>query len=311
MILTVTMNPSIDTRYEVDHLVIDDVNRVTPAKTAGGKGLNVSRVLVQLGDDVMATGLLGGHAGAYLSELMDADKIPHRCAPIAGEARTCIALLHDGNQTELLESGPEISPEELDAFLSNYANLVAQADCVTISGSLPKGVPASTYAAMVKTAVEAGKPVLLDTSGVALDEALAADVKPTLVKPNLTEINGLLGTSFTTDQASELGDAVAADPRFQGVAWVVVTMGAAGAVAFHGDKRYRVVTPAIEAVNATGSGDSTVAGFAHAIAAGMDDADVLRYGNACGKLNAMDPQTGHLAIEHWDEVFDGIEVAEV
>ena len=72
-----------------------------------------------------------------------------------------------------------------------------------------------------------------------------------------------------------------------------------------------MVTPAIEAVNATGSGDSTVAGFAHAIAAGMDDADVLRYGNACGKLNAMDPQTGHLAIEHWDEVFDGIEVAEV
>ena len=75
------------------------------------------------------------------------DKIPHRFTPIAGEARTCIALLHDGNQTELLESGPEISPEELDAFLSNYANLVAQADCVTISGSLPKGVPASTYAA--------------------------------------------------------------------------------------------------------------------------------------------------------------------
>ena len=73
MILTVTMNPSIDTRYEVEHLVIDDVNRVTPQKTAGGKGLNVSRVLVQLGDDVLATGLLGGHAGAYLGELMDAD----------------------------------------------------------------------------------------------------------------------------------------------------------------------------------------------------------------------------------------------
>ena len=67
MILTVTMNPSIDTRYQLDKLIIDDVNRVTPEKTAGGKGLNVSRVLLQLGDDVLATGLLGGHMGAYMA----------------------------------------------------------------------------------------------------------------------------------------------------------------------------------------------------------------------------------------------------
>ena len=74
MILTVTMNPSIDTRYQLDKLVIDDVNRVTPEKTAGGKGLNVSRVLLQLGDDVLATGLLGGHMGAYMAELMEAHR---------------------------------------------------------------------------------------------------------------------------------------------------------------------------------------------------------------------------------------------
>ena len=311
MILTVTMNPSIDTRYEVEHLVVDDVNRVTPQKTAGGKGLNVSRVLVQLGDDVVATGLLGGHAGAYLGELMDADGIPHRFTPIAGESRTCIALLHDGNQTELLESGPTVSAEELEAFLANFAELVQQADCVTISGSLPKGVPAECYAGMVETAVRAGKPVLLDTSGAALDAALAAGVKPTLVKPNLTEINALLGTAFTTDEAAALGDAVAADPRFQGVAWVVVTMGAAGSVAFHDGHRYRVTTPPIQAVNATGSGDSTVAGFAHAIAAGMDDVAVLACGNTCGKLNAMDPQTGHLVMDKWDEVYASVEVTEV
>ena len=69
MILTVTMNPSIDTRYQLDKLIIDDVNRVTPEKTAGGKGLNVSRVLLQLGDDVLATGLLGGHMGAIWPSL--------------------------------------------------------------------------------------------------------------------------------------------------------------------------------------------------------------------------------------------------
>lgn len=308
MILTVTMNPSIDTRYEVEHLVIDDVNRVTPQKTAGGKGLNVSRVLVQLGDDVVATGLLGGHSGAYLGDLMDADGISHRFTPIAGESRTCIALLHDGNQTELLESGPVVSDEELGAFLANYADLVRQADCVTISGSLPKGVPVDCYAGMVKTAVDAGKPVLLDTSGAALDAALAAPVKPTLVKPNLTEINGLLGTSFTPDDLPSLQQALEADERFAGISWVVVTMGAAGAVAFHEGARYRVVAPRIECVNATGSGDSTIAGFAHAIAAGASDEEVLRCGNACGTLNAMDPQTGHLVMDAWDEIYNAIEV---
>ena len=311
MILTVTMNPSIDTRYSVDHLVIDDVNRVTPAKTAGGKGLNVSRVLVQLGDDVVATGLLGGHSGAYLGELMDADGITHRFTPIAGESRTCIALLHDGNQTEFLESGPTVSAEELEAFVGNYADLVSEASCVTLSGSLPKGVPADTYARLVAIAAEAGIPVLLDTSGAALDAALEADVKPTLVKPNLTEINGLLGTSFTSDDLSDLRQTLAADARFAGIPWVVVSMGAAGSVAFHDGRTLRARAPRIEAVNATGSGDSTIAGFAHAIAAGSDAEEVLRCGNTCGTLNAMDPQTGHLVMDKWDEIYQGVEISEL
>lgn len=310
MILTVTLNPSIDTAYHIDHLAIDDVNRVDPEKTAGGKGLNVSRVLVQLGDDVLATGMLGGHLGAFLAELMDADGIPHSFTPIAGESRICIAVLHDGNQTEFLESGPEVSQAELEAFLARFAELVAREDCeaVTISGSVPRGVPAGCYAGMVATAAAAGRPVLLDTSGASLDAALEAEVKPTLIKPNLSEVNALFGASFTPDDVEALRRALAEDARFAGIPWVVVTMGGAGAVAFHEGRGYRVVMPGIPAVNATGSGDSTIAGFAHAIAAGEADEAVLRCGNACGKLNAMDARTGHLVMDRWDEVYNAIEV---
>lgn len=150
MILTVTMNPSIDTRYQLDKLVIDDVNRVTPEKTAGGKGLNVSRVLLQLGDDVLATGLLGGHMGAYMAELMDADGVKNDFVPIAGETRICLNILHEGNQTELLESGPQIAPAELEAFTAKFTELAAKADVVTLSGSLPRGVDAGYYAELVK-----------------------------------------------------------------------------------------------------------------------------------------------------------------
>lgn len=313
MILTVTMNPSIDTRYQLDTLIIDDVNRVEPAKTAGGKGLNVSRVLKQLGDDVVATGLLGGHMGAYMRDLMEADDIAADFTPIAGETRICLNILHEGNQTELLESGPTVSEEELAAFTAHFTELVAREDCkcVTLSGSLPKGVPAGYYATLVAIAAGAGVPVLADTSGAALDAVLAGEQKPTLVKPNLTEINGLLGTSYTTDQVDELRAALADDPRFAGISWVVVSMGAAGSVGFFNGKAYRAVTPPIPAVNATGSGDSTIAGFAHSIAAGADPVTVLKTANTCGKLNAMDPMTGHLVIERWDEVYSSVQVTEL
>ena len=301
MILTVTMNPSIDTRYQLDKLIIDDVNRVTPEKTAGGKGLNVSRVLLQLGDDVLATGLLGGHMGAYMAELMDADGVKNDFVPIAGETRICLNILHEGNQTELLESGPQIAPAELEAFTAKFAELAAKADVVTLSGSLPR----------VKIAEEAGAKVLLDTSGASLEAALESDAKPELVKPNLTEINGLLGTSFTTDDVDALREALAADDRFAGIPWVVVSMGAAGSVGFHEGRAFRAKTPAIAAVNATGSGDSTIAGFAHAIAAGADDVTVLKTANTCGKLNAMDPKTGHLVMDRWDEIYNSVEVTEL
>ena len=299
MILTVTMKPSIDTRYQLDKLVIDDVNRVTPEKTAGGKGLNVSRVLLQLGDDVLATGLLGGHMGAYMAELMDADGVKNDFVPIAGETRICLNILHEGNQTELLESGPQIAPAELEAFTAKFAELAAKADVVTLSGSLPRGVDAGYYAELVKIAEEAGAKVLLDTSGASLEAALESDAKPELVKPNLTEINGLLGTSFTTDDVDALREALAADGRF------------AGSVGFHEGRAFRAKTPAIAAVNATGSGDSTIAGFAHAIAAGADDVTVLKTANTCGKLNAMDSKTGHLVMDRWDEIYNSVVVTEL
>ena len=311
MILTVTMNPSVDTRYQLDRLIIDDVNRVTPEKTAGGKGLNVSRVLLQLGDDVVATGLLGGHMGAYMAELMDADGVKNDFVPIKGETRICLNILHEGNQTELLESGPAIAAEELEAFTAKFTELASKVDVVTISGSLPRGVDAGYYAELVRIAQAAGAKVLLDTSGASLDAALASDTKPELVKPNLTEINGLLGTDFTTDDVDKLRPALAEDTRFADIPWVVVSMGAAGSVGFHNGRAFRAKTPNIPAVNATGSGDSTIAGFAHAIAAGSDDVTVLKTANTCGKLNAMDPKTGHLVIEKWDEVYDAVEVTEL
>lgn len=108
MILTVTMNPSIDISYPLDELKIDTVNRVVDVtKTAGGKGLNVTRVLSEFGDSVLATGLVGGKLGEFLVEHID-NQVKKDFFSIQGETRNCIAILHGDNQTEVLEKGPEV-----------------------------------------------------------------------------------------------------------------------------------------------------------------------------------------------------------
>lgn len=303
MILTVTMNPSIDTSYPLKTLVIDDVNRVVAHKTAGGKGLNVSRVLCELGADVCATGLSGGHMGAYLCELMEQDGIPHDFVPIKGETRVCISALHEGKQTEFLEAGPKVTAEELSLFTKRFEEKLSSASCVTISGSLPLGVDTSCYADLIKRAHASGVPVLLDTSGEALHKALEAQCKPTLIKPNLSEINQLLNTTFTSDDTHMIAERIIRDPRFFGIAWVVVSMGKDGLFAVHEGQTFRLYPAHIEAVNATGSGDATIAGFAYGMAHKLSCEELLKYGATCGTLNALEAQTGHINTSLWDTLY--------
>ena len=169
MILTLTMNPAVDIGYTVDTLKIDTVNRTKKvSKTPGGKGLNVSRVLKQLGSPVLATGLLGGHIGAFIKEKLDEVGLQNDFYPIQSETRNCIAILHEGSQTEILEAGPTITPEEQAGFLAHFENLLKEVDLITISGSLPSGMDDDLYATIIDKAAKADVPVLLDTSGKTL-----------------------------------------------------------------------------------------------------------------------------------------------
>ena len=172
---------------------MDTVNRVAEvSKTAGGKGLNVTRVLSEIKDPVATTGLLGGRTGQFILDHLG-EGIEERFFEIAGDTRNCIAILHEGKQTEILEKGPTISEKEGQDFLDHYRHLVEQVEVVAISGSLPAGLPVDYYASLVKIAREAGKPVVLDCSGASLEAAIQAAVKPTVIKPNNEELSQLLG----------------------------------------------------------------------------------------------------------------------
>ena len=310
MILTVTLNPSIDISYPLDELKLDTVNRVSDVKkTAGGKGLNVTRVLSDIGDDVTATGLIGGKLGDFLTEQLDKSQIKHRFFKIHGETRNCIAILHEGLQTEILEAGPMIDQDEADGFLNHFRYLCPTYDVVTISGSLPAGLCPPYYQKMIAQANSQGKKVVLDCSGKALEAVLTGDDKPFVIKPNTEELSQLVKKEVTGDVA-DLKE-ILQDDLFAGIDWVVVSLGSKGAFAKHGDKFYRVRIPKIKVVNPVGSGDSTVAGIASAITRNLSDGDFLRHANTLGMLNAQEKMTGHVNMANYENLFNQIQVEEV
>lgn len=310
MILTITLNPSVDIAYQLNKFRLDSVNRVEKVqKTAGGKGLNVSRVLKQIGEDVLATGFIGGELGNDVKNQLYQNHIKSSLVEISGETRNCIAILHEGQQTEILEQGPTIQEHEALNFIEHLRNLLSKVEVVVISGSLPKGLESDYYVKIVELCKKFGVPVVLDCSGEALKKVLKSKEKPTVIKPNTEELSQLIG-SDVTDENQEL-QSVLSSQMFQGIEWIVVSLGTKGAFAKHKDKFYRVRIPKIDVVNPVGSGDSTVAGIAASLAHALPDVELLKNANILGMLNAQEEQTGYVNLEHSEELYSQIEVEEV
>ncbi|WP_024412494.1 tagatose-6-phosphate kinase [Streptococcus suis] len=310
MILTITLNPSVDIAYQFDTFHLDTVNRVEKVqKTAGGKGLNVTRVLKQIGEDVVATGFIGGELGSYVKKQLTRNDIKNSFVEIGNETRNCIAVLHDGKQTEILEQGPTIQEHEALNFIEHLEIILNNVDVVVISGSLPKGLASNYYVEIVELCKKCGVVVVLDCSGEALKNVLESHQKPTVIKPNTEELSQLIGKDVT-DDIQEL-KAVLSGQLFQGIDWIVVSLGAKGAFAKHKDKFYRVRIPKINVVNPVGSGDSTVAGIAAGLVHELLDAELLKKANVLGMLNAQEEQTGYVNLEHSEVLYSQIEVKEV
>ena len=309
MILTVTLNPSIDISYPLEELKLDTVNRVSEvSKTAGGKGLNVTRVLAESGETVGATGFVGGTNGQFIKTHLPRD-VQSFFYDILGDTRNCIAILHEGNQTEILEAGPEIIRTEALGFLHHFKLLMPTADVVAISGSIPTGLPVDYYASLIEIAGEAGSKVVLDSSGKSLEAVLHSPFKPTVIKPNREELSQLLGRDVSAD-FEDLKE-VLKDSLFEGIEWIIVSLGGDGAFAKHEDVFYKVDIPKIEVVNPVGSGDSTVAGISAGLSSGKDDAALLTHAMVLGMLNAQEKMTGHVNMAHYDDLYQQINVKEV
>ncbi|NUT45266.1 MAG: 1-phosphofructokinase family hexose kinase [Thermoactinospora sp.] len=301
MILTVTLNAAMDVTYWVDSFTSGEMNRVRRVvRQAGGKGVNVARVLHGLGHEVLATGLAGGTTGNLILADLAAAGIPADFTAIAAESRST-TVVHDlaaQEATLLNEPGPAVTPQECAAFLQRFGELVGRASVVVVSGSLPAHAPSTMYADILGSAAEHGVPVIVDADGATLLHSLGG--APTIVKPNASELAGALpelpdppAASSATASADLLGHLHRAEHlRDRGAGSVVVSLGAEGLLAVTGEGVLRARLPYRVEGNATGAGDALVAGLALGLAEGTAWPERLRRAAALGAAAVAAPVAG-------------------
>jgi 1-phosphofructokinase family hexose kinase len=280
MILTITLNPSVDRTIFVDKLLPNDTNRVRKTETdAGGKGINVARVAAELGSEVLATGFLGGKPGLFVKHVLDLEKVPYDFVEVEDETRmNVIVEASDGPPTTFNERGPKVTPAHWEALVDKSRIAEGKAAFVVMGGSIPPGLDDDTFAVFPISKMNRR---VVDADGEALKRSLAA--KPFMVKPNRDEAERLLGIEIRS-----IADAMAAARKIceQGIEIAIISMGAEGAAMSCEEGDFHAAAPTVEVVSTVGSGDSLIGGFLHALEQNMSCEEAFRWGIAAGAATA-------------------------
>ena len=283
MILTVTLNAAIDRTVAVPNFRLGRRHRAVESRTvAGGKGINVARALSLLGRPVIAAGFVGGPTGTRVLEQLREESVLTDFTRIAAETRINLAVIDptSGEQTEINERGPAVSPEEVKTLFERISYLAAGAKVCVLAGSLPPGAGDDLYARLISDLRRRGLPVVLDAEG----EAMLAGVRAgaSMVTPNEREAEELVGQEFA--DGSDLAQGLVELTRL-GAAEAAITRpdGCVAAVGEGAERRLlEVHTEPLEPVSTVGSGDAFVAGYVAARYEDRSPEDCLAYGVACG-----------------------------
>ncbi|MGE5409143.1 MAG: 1-phosphofructokinase family hexose kinase [Syntrophothermus sp.] len=283
MILTVTLNAAIDRTVAVPNFRLGRRHRAVESRTvAGGKGINVARALGLLGRPVIATGFAGGPTGARVLEELREESVLSDFTAIAAETRINLAVIDptSGEQTEINERGPAVSPEEVQRLFERIAYLAGGARICVLAGSLPPGAGDDLYARLIDDLRRRGVVAVLDAEGEAMLEGIRAGAS--MVTPNEREAEELVGQEFA--DVSDLARGLVALTRI-GAAEAAITRpdGCVAAVGEGAERRLLAVrTEPLEPVSTVGSGDAFLAGYVAARYEGRSAEDCLAYGVACG-----------------------------
>ena len=299
MITVVTLNPALDKIYFVDGFKVGSMFRVKNIiKSAGGKGINVSRVLSILGAQVFTAGFLAGDTGRWICDSITRHGIENSFIWVDGETRTNINVIDRTcmTETEILEFGPNIKEEDICSFVDNFKDILKRTKVLICTGGLPEGIPVDFYKTLIDMAKPLGIKTILDASGDTLKEGIKAG--PDFIKPNLRELSYVYGKSI-----SEKEDIIKACVCIldSGVGSVIASMGAEGAVMADESHIMHIKPPGISAVNAIGSGDSMTAGAAFGLLNGYSKEDMMKLGTACAVSNTQFMEIGMINLNSIEE----------
>lgn len=307
MITVGGFNTSIDKAMEMGELRSGAVNRADGVRAyPGGKGLHVARAVAALGEPATLVGLIDAPHRRFFEDALGPSGVAFHGVETAESVRTCLAIREAGGTrvTEILEPGPELDEAGQRALCEAFLSRARRSEVAVLSGSVPRGFREDVYARLVRTLRDASVRCLVDASGGLLRAAVEA--RPFLVKPNREELEALL-----SEPTSGLA-AVAAAARHlvaRGIAVVVVSLGAEGALLASEDRVCHAIAPSQPPQNTVGSGDCLLGGVAVGLARGLPLDEVLRLGVACGTANTLNAETGSLRREQVDALLPQVRAA--
>lgn len=312
MILTVTLNAAIDRTVAVPNFRLGQRHRAVDARTmAGGKGVNIARALRCLGRPVIAAGLAGGAPGSRLLEQLRDESVLTAFTRIKGETRTNLAVIDPttGEQTEINDRGPEVSADELDAFVEKLLYLARGASICVLAGSVPPGAPEDIYARLIGELRAIGVLTILDCDGEPMRAGLRAE--PAVVAPNVGEAEEAVGHEFNDDDDLSLG---VSELLQMGAAEAIITS-ESGCVAIVGEgierRRFEARIEPLEPVATVGSGDCFLAGYVAARYENATPSDCLAFGVACGAESTQHFGAGTLDRREVERLVSRVEVRAV
>jgi 6-phosphofructokinase 2 len=283
VIYTITLNPSLDRAIDVEEFIYDDVNTIVEQKrSAGGKGIDVSRVIRELGGQSIAFGFMGGYNGLEIEGRLANEGIVCDFTRINGETRENVVIHQRKKKTQTLlaTSAPEVAPFDATVLL-NKIKQIPRDSYVVMSGRLPPGLNDNFYAQVITSLKERNIRTFLDTDGEPLKQGVQAG--PCLFKPNIHELGRLVEKNIK-DQEEVVENVVS----YLNVSeYVVVSMGARGAIGASQDGSYQVVPPKVTVKSPIGAGDALMAGVVYGLSEGMGFEDALSLGVACGTASTL------------------------
>lgn len=304
-ILTLTMNPAIDTSAKIKHVTSDKKLRCDrPTYEPGGGGINVSRAIKKLGGSSLAIYPSGGTNGTQLNKLLKDDEIKILPIDIEDATRENFAIDETSSDKNyrFVMPGPKLKENEWNKIIDEVQNRKNEVNFLVASSSLPEGVPPTFYAELANCCKRDEIKMIIDTSGESLKKAVEKGVY--LIKPNMRELNDLLGEEIT-DEAI-LAEKVQELLKKSGTEYIVLSLGSGGAMLISKTFYTHYRTPTVQIKSKVGAGDSMVAGIVLKLSEGNKIEDAVKYGIAAGASAVSTPGSQLCTKDYTEELYQKI-----